>query len=82
MTHALQQVSPLFDHLVGEGEQRGRNGEVERFRCPHIQHELELHWLLDRKIGDLGALQDLVHMARRAPIEFLKARLMESPKLA
>ena len=32
-TNALQQTTPLFDHLVGEREQRGRKGNVERPSC-------------------------------------------------
>jgi hypothetical protein len=30
--------SDLFDHLVGAGEQRGRDGQAERFRSPKIDH--------------------------------------------
>src|SRR5215467_9519861 len=40
-----------FDHLVGKRQQRRRNGEPERLSCSHVQHELELCGLLDRKIG-------------------------------
>jgi hypothetical protein len=46
-----------LDHNVGEGEQRRRNGKAERFRRPHVQHELELCWLFDRKIGGADVKQ-------------------------
>jgi hypothetical protein len=29
-TYAPQQTAPLFDHLVGAGQQRGWNGETKR----------------------------------------------------
>src|SRR5262249_60828488 len=61
-----------FDHLIGAGEQRLRHGKAERRRCPHVQHELELCWLLERKIGRIGALQNLVHLARGTSIKFAK----------
>ena len=38
----------LLDHLVGAGEQRGRNCKSERFRSLEIDHELESGWLHDR----------------------------------
>src|SRR5256886_10164318 len=31
-----------FDHLVGAGEQAGRNGETKRPGCIQIDHQLEL----------------------------------------
>ena len=45
----------LFDHLVGEREQRRRDLESE---CPgglEVDDELELGGLLHRQIGRLGA---------------------------
>src|SRR5258707_661955 len=46
-THALRQKSFLFDHLVGQREQRGRHGEAERIRGLTINDEFELCWQLD-----------------------------------
>jgi len=49
----------LFDDLVGAGEDRRRHGQSERPGGLEIDHQLEPRWLLDRKIGRLGALEDL-----------------------
>jgi hypothetical protein len=46
-THALRQKSFLFDHLVGQREQRGRHGEAERIRGLTINDEFELCRQLD-----------------------------------
>ena len=49
---------PLFDHLVGEREQRRRHVDAERLRGLEIEHELEFGGLNHGKIGRLGALED------------------------
>jgi hypothetical protein len=59
-THALQQTGSLFDHFVGELLEMQRHVEAQRFGGLHIDHQLELDRLLDRKIGWLGALEDAV----------------------
>jgi hypothetical protein len=46
-------IAPLFDHLVGAREQRGRNGEAERLCGLQIDYQLELGRLLDRQVGGL-----------------------------
>src|SRR5215467_14804568 len=48
----------LFDHLIGERQQRRRNGEVERFRCIEIERQLEFCRLLHRQIVRLCPLEN------------------------
>src|SRR5215207_9174046 len=55
-----------LDHLVGAGEEGGRDGEAERLGCLHVDHQLEFGGLLYRQIGRLGALEDLIDVAARA----------------
>jgi hypothetical protein len=55
-TPAMQQLSCLFDHLVGAGEHRGRGVEAERLRGFEIDDQLVLGGLLNRQVGGLGAL--------------------------
>src|SRR5262245_22138288 len=40
-----------FDHLVGDGEQRWRNGEAEHPGCSEVGHKLEFGRLHHRQIG-------------------------------
>src|SRR5258708_37986152 len=42
---------PLFDHLVGAGEQRRRHVEAERLGRLEINGELEFRWQHHRQIG-------------------------------
>jgi len=48
----------LFDHLVGAGEQRGRNFETERPSGLGIDNQFELGCLHNRQVGWLSALED------------------------
>src|SRR5262245_26937495 len=57
----------LFDDLVGAGEKRWRDGEAKRLSGLEVNREYEPRRLLDRQIGDGGALQDAVDLAGRAP---------------
>src|SRR5260370_17895726 len=57
----------LFDHLVGTGEQRWRKRDAERLGGFQVDHQLELGWRLHRQFGWLGALQDAIDIAGRAP---------------
>ena len=50
----------LFDHLVGAGEDQGRDRQAERRRGLQVDHQLEGRRLLDRQIGGLRPLQDPV----------------------
>jgi hypothetical protein len=68
-TFALQQIAPLFDHLVGAGEHYRRNGEAQVSSGLEIDYEFELYGLLDRKVARRFPLENPVHIARRATIE-------------
>src|SRR6516162_6602068 len=50
----------LFDHLVGDGNQRRRDLEAKRFRRLEINDQFECCWLLNRQVGRIGTLDDLV----------------------
>jgi hypothetical protein len=54
----------LLDHLVGSHQNRVRDRQPERLGCPEVDDQLELRGLLDREVGGLGALEDLVDVAR------------------
>src|SRR5215510_12615715 len=60
-----------FDHLVGSGEHRGRQVEAERLRSLEIDDQLVLGGLLNRQVGGLGALEDLVDVGGGAAIEIV-----------
>jgi hypothetical protein len=47
---------PLLDHLVGRRQQRFRDGEAERLGGFEVDHQLDLHYLLDRQISWFFAL--------------------------
>jgi hypothetical protein len=47
-----------FDHPVGAGEQRWRDGEAERFGGFEIDDQLNLGGLLDRQVGGLLAFEN------------------------
>jgi hypothetical protein len=59
-THAAQQNTSLFDHLVGAREQRLGDREAERLGGRKVDDEIELGRLLDRNIRWLGAAKNLV----------------------
>ena len=50
----------LFDHLVGGGEQRCRNGEAECLSGLEIDGQVELGRLPDRKVRRIGTLEDAI----------------------
>src|SRR5262249_47165800 len=61
--------SDLFDHLVGQVEEGRRNNQADRLSGLKVDHELELGWLLDWKIGRSRSFQDPVDIAGRAPVK-------------
>src|SRR3974390_101954 len=48
----------LFDHLVGNGEQSGRESEAERLCSLKIDHKFELGWFQDRQVGRFLTFQN------------------------
>jgi hypothetical protein len=48
-THALQQITPSLDHLVGTGEQGRRHVEAERVGGLKINLKLDRGRLLNRE---------------------------------
>jgi hypothetical protein len=59
--------TPSLDHLVSAAEERVRYREAERLGGPKVDDQLEFGWLLDRQIGRLDALQDLVYIGSGTP---------------
>ena len=47
-TRAPQKNTPLFDDLVGAGEQRQWDSEAERLGGFHVDDQLDFRCLLDR----------------------------------
>jgi hypothetical protein len=62
VTYCLVPVPISLDYPVCAVQHRLRNRHAD-FRCGFkIDYKLKFRWLLDREIGGLGALQDLVDM--------------------
>src|SRR6478752_7516349 len=59
-------LAHLFDHLVGSGEQCGRNFKPERLRGLYVDGELESRRLFERQVGGLRALENAVDKGRHA----------------
>src|SRR5450759_1587732 len=57
-THALQQTVSLFDHVVGERQQRRWHFEAERLGGFEVDHELESGGPHDRQVGRFLALEN------------------------
>src|ERR1700674_953215 len=62
----------LFDHLVGAGQQRGRNFEAKRLSRLGINNQFEFGRLHDRKIGGLLAHEDSTGIYTRLAIVIRK----------
>src|SRR5262245_56985714 len=52
---------PLFDHLIGAGQECLWDHKAERLGRVEIDDEIELGWLLDRNFGGFYPAQNLVH---------------------
>src|SRR5215218_3916646 len=52
-------LAASFEHLVGQGQQRKRNGYAEPLRCLCIHSESELARLFNRKVCGRSALENL-----------------------
>src|SRR5262245_3782507 len=72
MATSPRQGRALLDHLVRPRQQRGRDSQTKGFRRLEVNHQLNLHGLLDRNVTWLGALEDLVDEGRRPAIDVLK----------
>src|SRR5262249_24981988 len=65
-TGRLMGQHTLLDHLVGALHEGLRNREAEGLGGLQVNHQLEPCRLLDREVGSLGALENLVHVDGRA----------------
>src|SRR3954462_10171582 len=63
-----------FDHLVGAGEERGRNGEAECFGRLQVEDKIKPSWLLDRDVARFRAAQDFINVVGGAPEQVRKVR--------
>src|SRR5262249_52548750 len=78
-----------LDHLVGAGEQRGRDFQAERLGGLQIKDELDFRGLLDRQIGRFLTLQNptdvnarqTVHICNASPIAHQSSGLCKLPPI-
>src|SRR5215469_1527745 len=62
-THALQQKSRLFDHLVGAKQERVRDCQPKRLGGLEVQDQLVFRRQLHREIARLLAAQDAIDIS-------------------
>jgi hypothetical protein len=67
-THAPQQTTALFDHLVGACEQRRRHRDAECFGGFQIDRQLVFGWGLRGQIGGLLAFKYAIDVTSGALI--------------
>src|SRR5262245_53532101 len=65
---------PSLDHFIRSIQQRLRNDETDLLRRFQIDHQIKLRGLLDRQIGGLGSLENLVHVDSYAPVAVREVR--------
>jgi hypothetical protein len=58
----------LFDHLVGNAEQRGWHGKAEHADGRGVDDQLKLRRLHDRQLGRLGTVEDAAGINARLAI--------------
>src|SRR4029450_1332657 len=63
-----------LDHLVGAGEQRGRNFNAKRARGGQIDDQLKLARLHYRQVGRLSTLEDFAGVDADLTVRFRRAR--------
>jgi len=61
-THATQQNSNLFEHVVGDRDQPWRNLDAKRSRHLKVDRKLEFGRLQNRQIGGLGAFENFARI--------------------
>ena len=66
---APQHNAPLFDHLVGGRQDRGRHREAERLGGLQVDNQFKLDWLLHGQIAWPRAFEDFVDEGRRSVAE-------------
>src|SRR5712692_661185 len=73
----------LLNDLIRPLQERFRDGQPERLGRLEVDDQVNLRRLLHGDVGRLGALEDLVHDARRAPVQGDEAALIghEAPSL-
>src|SRR5947199_5986182 len=71
---STQSSTPSFDDSIRPVQHRLRNRHADLLGCLEVDHQLKLRWLLDRKIGRLRALEDLVDVGSSPPRQIDTAR--------
>src|SRR5215207_6218961 len=71
---AERELRASFDHLVGAGEERGRNGEAERFGGLQVEDELKFRRLLDGQVVRRCPLQNSINIPSRPPVFLAQVR--------